>query len=93
MRTRARQRWPPEQRIIFPVAAVRPSLCTHLPDLLAHNGEHPEVEHVLGDGGTRGRLPLEVHQQHVGEQQEEEEVHENVAQKRGHGREPELSPS
>lgn len=70
-----------------------PSFCTHLPDLLANDGEHPEVENVFCDGGTGRRRPLEVHQQHVGEQQEEEEVHENVAQKRGDGREPELSPS
>lgn len=70
----------------------RPSFCTHLPDLLANDGEHPEVEHILSDGRTSGRLPLEVHQQHVGKQQEEEEVHENVAQKWGHGCKPELSP-
>lgn len=57
------------------------SLRTHLPDLLTHNGEYPEVQHILRDGRTRGRRGLEVHQQHVGKQQEEEEVHQDVAQK------------
>lgn len=56
-------------------------LRTHLPDLLAHNGEYPEVQHILSDGRTRGWRRLEVHQQHVGKQQEEEEVHQDVAQK------------
>lgn len=61
-------------------AFVRPG-CTHLPDLLAHDGEHPEVQHILRDGWTRGWWGLKVHQQHVGKQQEEEEVHQDVAQK------------
>lgn len=69
------------------------SLRTHLSDLLTHYGEHPEVEHILSDGRARRRRGLEVHQQHVGEEQEKQEVHEDVAQKRGDGREPELAPA
>lgn len=68
-------------------------LSAHLPDLLAHNGEYPEVQHILSDGWTGGRRRLEVHQQHVGKQQEEEEVHQDVAQKRGDRCKPELTPS
>lgn len=68
-------------------------LCTHLPDLLTHNGEHPEVQNILGDSWTQGRRALEVHQQHVGKQQEEKEVHQDVAQKRSDGSKPELTPS
>lgn len=68
-------------------------LCTHLPDLLTHNGEHPEVQNILGDSWTQGWRTLEVHQQHVGKQQEEKEVHQDVAQKRSDGSKPELTPS
>lgn len=68
-------------------------LCTHLPDLLTHNGEHPEVQDILGDSWTQGWRTLEVHQQHVGKQQEEKEVHQDVAQKRRDGSKPELTPS
>lgn len=57
------------------------SLCTHLSDFLTHDGEHPEVQHILSDGWTGRWRGLEVHQQHVGKKQEEEEVHQDVAQK------------
>lgn len=66
---------------------------THLPDLLAHDGEHPEIQHILGDGRTGGWGKLEIHQQHIGKQQEEEEIHQDVAQKWGHRCKPELAPS
>lgn len=66
--------------------------CTHLPDLLTNDGEYPEVQHILRDGWTR-LLRLEVHQQHISKQQEEEEVHEDVAQKWGDRCKPELTPS
>lgn len=69
------------------------ALRTHLPDLLAHNGEYPEVEHIFSDGWTLGRRALEVHQEHIGKQQEEEEVHEDIPQKCGDRRKPELPPS
>lgn len=68
-------------------------LRTYLPDLLTHDGEYPEVQHILSDGRTIRRRGLEVHQQHVRKQQEEEEVHQDVAQKWGDGCKPELSPS
>lgn len=66
---------------------------THLSDLLTHDGEHPEIQHILRDGRTGGWGRLEVHQQHIGKQQEEEEIHQDVAQKWGHGCKPELAPS
>lgn len=56
-------------------------LCTHLPDLLTNDGEHPEIKHILSDGRARGWGGLKVHQKHIGEQQEEEEVHQDVTHK------------
>lgn len=73
-------------------SVLRGRPATHLPDLLQHQREHPEVERDLGPRRPlRGRP--EVHQQHVGEEEEEGEVHEHVAQEHGHGRAPELPPA
>lgn len=65
---------------------------TDLPDLLQHQREDPEVE-----GDLRPRRPLrrgpEVHQQDVGEQEEECKVHDHVPKEHGDGRPPELPPA
>ena len=55
---------------------------TYLPQLLAHQGEEPEVDEVLAPGG-RG---LEVHHEHVGEEAEEGEVGQDVQVEDDHGR-------
>lgn len=70
-------------------AAVNPS---YLTDLLTDQGENPEVEQELQRcWSVRGR-GLEVHKQNIGEQAEEEEVHEDVPQEGGDRSKPELSP-
>lgn len=52
---------------------------THLPDFFTHYGEHPKVQDTFRGGWTRWWSGLEIHQQHVRKEQEEEEVHEDVA--------------
>ena len=54
----------------------------HLPQLLAHQGEEPDVDEELAAGG----LGLEVHHEHVGKQAEEGEVGQDVHVEDDHGR-------
>lgn len=53
----------------------------HLPQLLAHEGEEPEVNEVLAARGCG----LEVHHEHVGEQAEEGKVGQDVEVEDDHG--------
>ena len=61
-----------------------------LAELLAEQGEGPEVEQQLQGAG---RLGLEVNEQHVGEEQQEEEVADHVAHEGSHRCSPELGPA
>lgn len=65
----------------------------HLSELFKHQGEDPEVENYLGCSGSEGRGRAEVQQQHVGEEEEESEVHDDVAEEHGDGSAPEAAPA
>lgn len=65
----------------------------HLPQLLQHQGEDPEVEHELRRSGPEGRRRAEVQQEHVGEEEEEGEVHDDVAEEDGDRSAPEAAPA
>lgn len=66
-------------------------LATDLSDFLQHQGEHPEIQGNLRPRWSLGRWP-EVHQQDIGEQEEECKVHDHVPQEHGHRSTPELPP-
>ena len=57
-------------------------MLAHLPQLLTHQGEEPDVDEVLAARG----LGLEVHHEHVGKQAEEGEVGQDVHVEDDHGR-------
>ena len=65
----------------------------HLSYLLQHQGEHPEVEHDLGPPGASGRRGPEVQQQHIAEEAQEGEVHDDVPQEHRDRRAPEPVPA
>jgi len=56
-------------------------LTTNLPNLFTHEGENPKVKHKFQSGRAVGVRGLEVHQQNIGKQVEEQEVHQHVAKK------------
>lgn len=64
---------------------------TDLSDFLQHQCEHPEIEGNLGSRRPLGWWP-EVHQQDIGEQEEECEVHDHIPQEHSHRSAPELPP-
>lgn len=73
--------------------ALRDRGSVYLSNLFAHNGEYPEIQQELPEGWTLWRWRLEVHQQHIGKQKQEQEVHQDVAEEGGDRRVPELSPT
>lgn len=54
----------------------------HLPCLLAHQGEKPQVDEVLAPG----RRGLEVHHEHIGKQAEKGEIGEDIQVEDDHRR-------
>lgn len=64
----------------------------HLPEFLQHQGEDPEVEHQLRYSGPIGRGRTEVQQEHIGEEEEEGKVHDDVTEEDGDGSAPEAVP-
>lgn len=73
-----------------PGGQAAPAAAQALAELLAEQGEGPEVEQQLQGAG---RARLEVDEQHPGEEQQEEEVADHVAHEGGHRRPPELRPA
>lgn len=67
-----------------------PATAQALAELLAEQGEGPEVEQQLQGAGWRR---LGVDEQHAGEEQQEEEVADHVAHEDRHRRAPELGPA
>lgn len=65
----------------------------HLSELFQHQGEDPEVQNYLGCSGSMGWGRAEVQQQHVGEEEEESEVHDDVAEEHGDRSAPEAAPA
>lgn len=74
------------------VTVKRTEAWNHLPQLLQHQGEDPEVEHELRHPGPDGRR-TEVQQEHVGEEEEEGKVHDDITQEDGDGSAPEAAPA
>lgn len=66
---------------------------THLSELFQHQGENPKVQNYLGCSRSMGRGRAEVQQQHVGEEEEESEVHDDVAEEHGDRSAPEAAPA
>lgn len=65
----------------------------HLSKFLQHQGEDPEVEHDLGGSRAKGRRRAKVQQEHVGEEEEEGEVHDDIAKKHSDRSAPEAMPA
>lgn len=65
----------------------------HLSNFLQHQGEDPEVEHYLWGSGAQGRRRAEVEQQHIGEEAEEGEIHDDIPEEHGDRSAPEAAPA
>lgn len=65
----------------------------HLSQFFQHQGEDPEVEHYLRGSRAGGRRWAEVEQEHVGEEEEEGEVHDDITEKHGDRCAPEEAPA
>lgn len=65
----------------------------HLSQFLQHQGEDPEVEHELRRSRPEGRRRTEVQQEHVGEEEEEGKVHDDITEEDGDRSAPEAAPA
>lgn len=66
---------------------------SHLSKFFQHQGEDPEVEHDLWGSRAKGRGRAKVQQEHVGEEEEEGKVHDDITEKHSDRSAPEAMPA